>query len=252
LNKTTKKAVLGAVVIFCAAIFIFTLMFYNPLNFLQNNLVSLSQISVDSQGASIGSTGKLTGTFWILQGYVDAKDIVQGFLLPSGTEKPLTVAGIQELVKNTASVQINIEPLQPYLIRDLQIQQVTVAPSAVSPDGKSSVSSLPLQYYQWNEPSFRIYTPYQITVLRNWQQIGSMTINTQGNSNTQTVSTSAGPITIQNLGGLQGTYLTPDTPSQIAILTASSYVYDWAQISTMVNGMPMHFYRKPKRFGGLQ
>lgn len=58
----------------------------------------------------------------------------------------------------------------------------------------------------------------------------------QGSSNVQTVQTSEGAVRIENLGILGGQYLSPNTPSQIAILKGYPTVYDWTQIQNYVNG----------------
>ena len=182
----------------------------------------MSQITVDPQGGSEQSNGALTGVYWNGVIYVDAADVVQGFLLPNGTVAATTVAGIQEEVTNTASIEIDVEPLQSYLIRDLQLQQVTVAPSGTGNSGSSN--ALTMSYYAWLDPSWRIYTPYQVTIKQNGNVIYSGQINANKTTNQASISTNQGTILIANLGGLQGPYLTPETPSALCMINAN-YIY---------------------------
>ena len=137
MKNSRKKALAAAAIILIAASLAVTMvedpgLFHLPSSL---SLVSLSQITVDPQGASVGSNGALTGVYWNLLGAVDSADVVQGFLLPNGTAAATTVAGINQEVTNAASVEVDITPLQPYFIRDLQVQQVTHAPEAQGSTG---------------------------------------------------------------------------------------------------------------------
>jgi hypothetical protein len=224
-------AVLVAAVIVCAAIF-------NPSFFSINNkleLASVSQTTLDPQGGSVGSDNALTGVYWNLYCTVEANDVIQGFLLPSGTAAATSVSGINQECSNTASVEVDVTPLQAYLIRDVTEQQVNYAPAAQGDSGTTPTAAQSLQYWTWNEASWRIYCEYQVTVKQNGNVIGTAVLNTQGNNAvTQQVQTNDGTILITNLGGLMGNYMEPETPTQACILNPD-YVYDWAQIQQMVD-----------------
>ncbi|MGA3110483.1 MAG: hypothetical protein ABSE15_00440 [Candidatus Bathyarchaeia archaeon] len=237
MKNSLKKALAAAAIILIAASLVVTIvedpgLFHLPSSL---SLVSLSQITVDPQGASVGSNGALTGVYWNLLGAVDSADVMQGFLLPNGTAAATTVAGINQEVTNTASVEVDITPLQPYFIRDLQVQQMTYAPAAQGSTGSTPASAATTTYYAWNGP-WEVYTPYQVTVKQNGNVIGTATLNTQGNSgNAQTIQTNDGDILIDNLGGLTGIYAgPPDLPSQICILN-NNYVYDWGVIQSYID-----------------
>jgi len=152
------------------------------------------------------------------------------------------IQAVSKQVTTGATIEVDITPGQAYLIRDMQVQQVTIAPGAQGGPGSSTTSALTMQYYNWLEPSFRIYAPYHVVVLKNGVQIGSADLGGQLNkdgspvSPQQTIQTSDGTIIIQNLGGLQGTYTNPAMPNPIAILQGQPYIYDWSSIQSMVNG----------------
>ena len=198
-------------------------------------ILSLYQCNIDTAGASVDGNGKVTGAYWTLAAYVEGQNVVQGFLLDNGKTSSGSINGETTTVSTKASVEVDIKPLQAYLIRDLQVRQVTVAPPAKDVSGSGTVAALTLQYSDWLESSFRIYTPYEVTVKRDGNVLTTVTINTQGSANLpQTIPTSVGNIIIQNLGGLSSTYLTPNTPSQVAVLN-EDYIYDWAQIQDRAN-----------------
>jgi len=194
--------------------------------------VSISQINVDPQGSIVGDEYK--GSFWNILAYINANDYLAGVVLPKGQTGSVTYQGAIKALETGAKVEIKIDPQTPYLIRSVQEKQVMYAPSVVG--AGSTVDASYLRYYDWSEPTWRIYTPFTVTIYKDGVQVGQATLNMQGQSQVQTVSTSEGAVRIENLGILGGQYLSPNTPSQIAILKGYSNVYDWVQIQNIVNG----------------
>jgi hypothetical protein len=199
----------------------------------QNTTLSISQIYVDPQGGAVGDEWR--GSYWNILTYINANDDLAGVVLPEGQKTSITFDGAVQQLESGAKVEIKIDPQTPYLIRDIQEKTVAVAPPAKSNDGGQTVSALDLRYYGWAELSWRIYTPFVVSVYKDGSLVGSKTLNMQGQSQVQTISTSEGEIRIENLGVLGGQYLSPNTPSQISIFKGAPYVYDWAQIQSMVN-----------------
>jgi hypothetical protein len=199
----------------------------------KNELLSASQIYVDPQGGS-NVNGQLENCYWNLVASVDAADTMQAINLPANTTGTTAINGVNTAVKTQAGITVEVTPEQPYLIEDLQTEQVMVAPAAQGTTGPLA-PQLTLTYYAWGSSGLQIFTPYQVTVLQNGNQIGQATINTAGTGQSASVSTSDGTIIINNIGELQDSYMTPDLPSQIAIF-APGYIYDWSQIQNMVSG----------------
>jgi hypothetical protein len=242
-HKTHKKAY-AAIAVALIIVTVVSLVIVYPEWFRLSKsleLGSISQITLDPQGGSVSSNNALTGIYWNLYCTVEASDVIQGFTLPSGQVAATSVQGINQEVQSTASVEVDIQPLQAYLIRDLTEQQVEYAPSAQGTTG-SAVSAQSFQYYTWNEPTWRIFCNYEVTVKQNGNVIGTAVLNTQGNgAQAQQVQTNAGTIIITNMGGLMGNYLEPETPTQACILqpnnaySGPSYIYDWGVIQQMVS-----------------
>jgi hypothetical protein len=200
----------------------------------QDTTLSISSINVDPQGAPVG--GQWTGSFWNILTYINANDQLAGVVLPKGQTGSVTYQDAATALQTGAKVEIQIDPGQPYLIRDVQEKLQPVAPSAVGLVG-SSVSALSMDYYNWGEATWRVYTPFTVSIYKDGVLVGQpMTLNAQGADTVQSVSTPEGAVRIENLGTLGGQYLAPSAPSQIAILKGAPYVYDWAQIQSMVNG----------------
>lgn len=239
MNKKTRNA-LAMMALGLVAVAAAVGMLGGPLG----TIISINQIYVDASGGT-DQNGKLTGSFWNIVAAVTTNDVVSGVTLPKGTNGSTIINGIQEIVHTNATVEIRIDPQQPYLTRKIKRVDVMVSPktyrswglkpAGVDIDKQISVSAVTLTYYTWDEPQFRIYAPYDISVYQNGVLIGTKTINTEGVAAIQTVDTSAGTIRIENLGGLTGNYLTPNVPSQISFWSGGkNYVYDWAQCNSYV------------------
>lgn len=199
----------------------------------QNTTLSISQIYVDPVGGAVGDEWR--GSYWNLLTYINANDDLAGVVLPESQKTSITFNGVVQQLESGAKVEIKIDPQTPYVIRTIQEKTVAVAPPAKSNDGGQTVSGLDLRYYGWAEPTWRIYTPFVVSVYKDGALVGSKTLNMQGQSQVQTISTSEGEVRIENLGILGGQYLSPNTPSQIAIFKGAPNVYDWAQIQSLVS-----------------
>jgi hypothetical protein len=92
--------------------------------------------------------------------------------------------------------------------------------------GQADVPATWVNVWSWAEPSFRVYTPFKVTVLKNGAVIGETTLNAEGLAKTQIISTTLGDIRVENLGNLVGEYMNPTVPSNIGILSGDN-VYDY-------------------------
>jgi hypothetical protein len=198
----------------------------------QNTTLNVSQIYVDPQGSAVGDEWR--GSYWNILTYINANDDLAGVVLPEDQKTSITFNGAVQQLESGAKVEVKIDPQTPYLIRDIQENTKPVAPPAKSNEGGQTVTGLDLRYYGWAEPTWRIYTPFVVSIYKDGSLVGSKTLNMQGQSQVQTISTSEGEVRIENLGVLGGQYLSPNTPSQISIFKGAPNVYDWAQIQNMV------------------
>ncbi len=243
-----KKNLLALSAFLLIAVILGAALYFNP-SFLpqSDTTLSITQIYVDPQGSEVGDEWR--GGFWNILGYLNTNDDIVGVELPEGTTDAITYEGAVETLKTGASVEIKIDPEQPYLIRDLQEKTSMVTPEV----GRSWMSKLLMsnngeapgeaiagecdfRYYGWGEATWRIYTPFTVSVYKDGQLVGSTTLNDAGRGNNQgdVIQTSEGPVRIENLGILGGNYLSPQTPSQICIVKGSPIVYDWSQVSTRI------------------
>jgi len=211
----------------------------------QNTTLSISQINVDPQGSPVGNEWK--GSFWNLLVYVNANDDIAGVILPKGQTGSITYQGAVEALKTGAKVEIKIDPQQPYLIRDLQEKYAMPAPGAVGV--ATSTTQLDLRYYGWGEATWRIYTPFTVSIYKDGVLVGQTTLNDQGQSSVQSVSTSEGAVRIENLGLLGGSYTSPNTPSQICILKGYPNVYDLTQVNSIISGTYGNYWFGTRREG---
>lgn len=217
-----SKSMIGVVALFIG------LLFFASFN--AGTIISVSQIYVDPQGREVA--GEWTGSFWNLVVSVQANDAVAGVVLPENQEGEVTVDGVFAALKTGAKIEIKIDPQQAYLYRGLTEKTVKVAPGATG--GGVTVDPLWTNYYDWSG-GWQIYSPYLVTVYKDGVQVGQKTINTQGQDSVQTIETSEGSVRIEHLGMLQGAYLSPNFPSQIAILKGSPTMYNWAQIQSLID-----------------
>lgn len=209
-------------------------------------VLSISSINVDPQGYAVGQ--EWTGSFWNMLVSVQANDAVAGVILPKDQTGTVTVNGIQTALKTQAKIEIRIDPGQPYLIRNLVEKTVMVTPDTGRtwasnpfryPCGESfteaKANALWLNYYGWSEPSWRIYTPFTVTIYKDGVQVGSSTLNTIGKGEVQTINTGEGSLRIENLGILGGNYLAPNTPAQLCLFKGYPNMYDLAQVSNLIS-----------------
>lgn len=200
----------------------------------KQSLISVDQLYVDPQGAT--SDTDISGLYWNLLFHLQGQNVVQGIKLPAGTTGTTTIQTVQKVITTGKTVEIDITPGQPYMIRKMQLQQMMVAPAAQGTVGNSQ-PEVDMQYYNWLEPSFRVYMPYHVTVIKDGTVIGQADLGGEINSDgtpvspDQNIPTSDGTIILENLGGLQQTYMNPAMPGQIAMLQGAPYIYDLTQIS---------------------
>jgi hypothetical protein len=198
-----------------------------------NTVLSVSQINVDPQGSVVND--KYVGSFWNILVYVNANDDIAGVVLPKNQTGSITYQGAVKALQTGAKVEVKIDPGTPYLIRDIQEKQVMYAPGATG--GSSTTNPVYMRYYDWGEATWRIYTPFTVSIYKDGSLVGQQTLNMAGSASVQTVDTNIGKsVRIENLGLLSGSYTGFSSPSQIAILKGYANVYDWTQIQSAVNG----------------
>jgi hypothetical protein len=224
-------------------------------------LVNISQVYVDPQGQNVG--GQWKGSFWNLNVQVTADDQASGVILPKDQSSSINYQGTVKALKTGAKVELRIQPNQPYIVRNIveKTAQVTSdafetiankgAPFGYSENTNVKAGALWMNYYDWAEPSFRIYTPFTVTILKDGVQVGQATFNNQGSNGVQTIDTGEGTVRIENLGILSGNYMTPSVPAQIAILKGYPNIYDWTQIQNLVrNDLPANYNPVSQVVGG--
>ena len=210
-------------------------------------VVSISQILVDPQGYAVGN--EWTGSFWNMLVSVQANDNVAGVILPKDQTGTVTVNNVQTALKTNAKIEIKVDPQPAYLIRNLNEYTTQVTPDVGQTwmnrydalnrgeelnDPARKATALNLNYYNWAEPTFRIYTPYIVTIFKDGVQVGQATLNTEGKSSVQTINTGEGSVRIENLGILGGNYLAPNTPAQMAIFKGYPNMYDLTQVQGLI------------------
>jgi hypothetical protein len=228
------EKVYGFATVFILMITVGAIAIYDPslLNLYPATTLSISQINVDPQGAPVGD--EWTGSYWNILVYVNANDQLAGVVLPEGQTGSVTYQGAIKALETGAKVEVKIDPGQPYLIRDVVEKNMHVAPAATG--GGTTVSAFDVRYYDWAESTFRIYTPFTVSIYKDGALVGSQTLNLQGSSQVQSVSTSEGAVRIENLGTLGGSYTSFSYAQPIAILKGGSNIYDYGTITTMVDG----------------
>lgn len=213
--------------------------YFNPSildNIAPNTTLSISSINVDPQGTVVGD--EYRGSFWNILVYVNANDQLAGVVLPEGQTGSVNYQGAMKALETGAKVEVKIDPGTPYMIRSVVQNSKLVAPAATG--AGSTVDARYLTYYSWGESTWRIYTPFTVSIYKDGSLVGQKTLNMEGENAVQTVSTSEGNVRIENLGILGGSYQSYSTPSQIAIL-GGSHVYDWTQIQSVVSGSTSQF-----------
>lgn len=207
-------------------------------------IVSISQIYVDPQGSEVG--GEWKGSFWNIVAVVNVNDDLAGVLLPQNQSATITYENVLTTLKTGAKIEIKIDPQPAYLLRNIAEKTVMVTPEVgrtysthpLTGIGEAldevKITELYLRYYDWAEPTFRIYCPFTVSVYKNGALVGQKTFNTEGAATVQSITTSEGVVRIENLGILQGQYLSPNVPPQICILKGYPYIYDLTQVSGLI------------------
>jgi hypothetical protein len=242
MNKKTASVVVGIII----TISVIALVFYNSaifdrLNGQSNTLVSATQQWVEPQGSD--NNGQWRGSFWNLVAAVSATDTFTGVKFPAGSTSTVTISSIQTALKTGSTIEIDITRGQPFLERYIvqktkqvckgasqSIQGTSGDPS----EGSTKVSDLNVNFWDWAEPSWRIYAPYTVTVLKDGVSVGSVVLNDYSSDMSATIQTNQGPIRIEHLGNLQGNYLSPNFPVSMAMIDGSN-VFDYNSIANAIN-----------------
>jgi hypothetical protein len=203
-------------------------------------VISIQQITVDT-GGSPAAPNQWTGTFWAITAAVTMSDQLVGYTFPSGTTATTTYSGKGYVIHTGTAITLTITPQAPYLLRKIRQVPVMVTPltytcSALLPlavPGVADAQPTTLVYYDWAEPSWEVHTPFQVSITKNGTQLGSAILDEGGTSTIQVISTSYGPVRIENLGTLGNQYTAPNVPSQVCIMRKQN-VYDWTQLFSLV------------------
>ena len=237
-----NKLVIGIATIFLVSILLVGIFYFQPSFLNPNTIISTSQIYVDQQGKDVG--GQWTDSFWNIVASLQLTDDIAGVILPKGQTTQITVDQVQESLKTGAKIEIKIDAGQPYLERNIVQKTSQVCKVAtktykdwlgqVQEDANAQVSDFWVNYWDWAEPSFRIYTPFTVYVYKDGALVGQQQFSSITNdASIKTVPTNEGAVWIENLGTLQGQYMTPNTPASIALIGGDA-IYDYNAIRSSI------------------
>ena len=218
------------------------------------SLISVSQVSIQP-GGSADSTGRWTGTYWIVTGTVDASESSVFYQLDpsaSGTSG-------NQVINPKSTIQITLTPMQPYYQRQLTYHTIEVVsevhPAEYSymggysdPDtgayypGYSTwteqqfniVPQLDLGYYTFATSTWEQHTPFQVTVTKlkadgSTDFTTTQTIDTFGGVNNvviQNPNDASQQLVISGLGQIGTGYSQPTFGNNMILLDATHNVID--------------------------
>ena len=200
-------------------------------------LLSVSEIKVEPQGYE-GADGEWKGSFWSILMTTDFTDTVGAYKFDeSEAEKGDDTVDGEKLVPQS-SIEIKIDPHQPYYERPLEIKSTTVTPKTYGAwanmwgqwGKKKDVSIDPVYsgHYEFGTGDWTLHTPFTVTVLKNGVSIGSETIDTVGGVQTVKIGSGSEYVTITDLGKLGTGYGEPQIGNVLyfaddAIFKADTY-----------------------------
>lgn len=251
-KKKPKGKTIGAMIILGITLIALV---YNFRGLFGLTVLNITQLEVDPQGYE-DVAGKWRGSYWVINVAVTQIDTVAGTVtLQNETETNVVVNETAYNLKTASEVKIVIDPQDPYMVRKIKkadefgnTGDIMVTPRTYRSfqnkllvtteiDKSVSVDPLWLTRYDWAEPTWRIYTPFRVRVYKDGVEItdpnNPVVLDAEGADKVQIIPTSEGNIRVEHLGSLSGTYMDPQTPSQIAFLS-KSFVYDWTQIAPYV------------------
>ena len=217
------------------------------------SLLSVSQVTIQPTG-SADSTGRWTGSFWIVTGTVDASESSVFYQLDPSASGTVN----NQVINPKATVKITFTPMQPYYQRALVYHTIQVI-SEVHPaaywyeggyydyDGNyvpgwegwiekqyDIVPQLSLSYYTFATSIWEQHTPFQVTVTKikadgSTDFTATKTIDTLGGVNNVVITNpndASQQIVISDLGKIGTGYSQPTFSDNMILLDASHNVID--------------------------
>jgi hypothetical protein len=204
--------------------------------------ITVQKIQVDPQGYP-DANSMWKGSFWAMTTALSASDDIAGFTVPVNQTDTETVNGTSYTFHTGASIEIRVDPDQPYLLRRIrevpyQVTPLTyrnwqskLAPTGGAAPGEADALAVNAITYDWAETGWEVHTPFWVTILKDGVEVARVQLDNGGN---QTIATIPVPsigkaIRIENLGYLSGLYTEPQVPimGQMAFFS-HDYAYDMA------------------------
>lgn len=226
--KRRKVSLIG--VLLAVSLLLLGLTIYTPQ---QATVLSLSRIYVNPEGG-YEENNEYKGAYWIILMTADLNDKIAGFKFASDDEGVYiedssgkhyiaeSDRAVEEgLLDIEATLEIKIDPQQPYYKRPMEIRSALVHPETFGTyqhkvnlwsfgESEDKVAALYSGHWEWLEPSvWEKYTPFTVSVSKDGESAGVAQINTEGGSRFAEVDTGEGKIRITNLGYLSGTWGEP-------------------------------------------
>jgi hypothetical protein len=185
--------------------------------FKRYTVLSVSQVYVEPEGYEDAVTKEWKGSYWVILMTADMADEVGVYKFEKGQEDYIGDKKLQ----TTATVEIRIDPQQPYYVRQMEIASVTVTPYTKGTwmnklgvgygQTGDSVGALFSGHYEFTADSrWQKWTPFKITILKDGVEVGSTTFNTEGGSKEMRIPTDEGSVIVNNLGLISGRYGEPE------------------------------------------
>jgi len=181
-NKFWVVLLLSAIVILAATSGLFK----------SGTVISVSKVEIDPQGYEDAITKEWRGSFWIVTMLTDCTDQVAAIKLANDDGTPGNTYAQDSTGQRTYStdevatgqtvvpqstIEIRIEPEQPYWERPLEIQQGEYASEAyggyqnkiTAQIGRTAdhVDNLPFIHYEWGTGSWTLHTPFYVVISKN-------------------------------------------------------------------------------------
>jgi len=210
IDRKAWGVLLAVLVVASLAVAVFYEVLFPPMS-----IISVSNIYVQPQGREV--SGEWTGSFWVIVMSADMSDTVAGYKFEEGQEGYVGDKRLQ----TTATIEVRIDPEQPYYVRQMEVASVEMAPECYG-GYQNKLSFLTLgktgthvdrvltDHYEFTTDSrWQKFTPFTVTILKDGVEIDSQTINTEGGSKVISFNTGEGVVSFNNLGTLSGRYGDP-------------------------------------------